>query len=679
MKIKICSLLILLFLVSCKKNNEISNSSNSLNDAEKNLLISKKNNSIKSKVIYLDKSLKNIRESKNSEKTRELLVKIIYEYYYTNNLSGVNKASDKLLAFSKEANDSLNLGLAYRSKGFYFNNQNLLDSSFHYYLKAEKIYLLKKDKVNYADVLMNKGMVQYAVGDNLGADLSLNRAINIFEEFKNSKRTYDALIMLGNVSDELKDYKKAIDYFSKALSIAINLEKTDEQGRKSSCYNNLGYIYIKLNNYKEAIKNFEKGLVDKMTISTNPLLYANLIDNLAYSKLKLNNTFGIKEMFYEAYRIRKKEESSTDIIRSQIHISQYHWYNKDTLTSIEFAQKALSTSKHEKSPIDILTSLHQISEVDLKKSALYSAEYIKISDSLQIVERNSKDRFSRIQLETDEIIEEKDKLEEKNRTLLYVFIGVMVVVSLLFIVRAQRARTRELVYKQAQQKANEDIYNLLISQQNIIDESRTEEKKKIARDLHDGVLGRMFGARLNLDSLNSKQDEDSIKKRLGYLEELKNIEQDIREISHDLNREKQVLINNFVSIVSNLLEEQNSSHEAELVHFIDNTIQWDKINNTTKINMYRMLQESLQNINKYAKATQINVEFKKIDANLVLTILDNGEGFDVNKKNKGIGVQNMISRTHECNGIIDISSIKGTGTSIIITIPIETKKEIIET
>jgi len=128
-----------------------------------------------------------------------------------------------------------------------------------------------------------------------------------------------------------------------------------------------------------------------------------------------------------------------------------------------------------------------------------------------------------------------------------------------------------------------------------------------------------------------------------------------------------------------LLEEQNSSHEAELVHFIDNTIQWDKINNTTKINMYRMLQESLQNINKYAKATQINVEFKKIDANLVLTILDNGEGFDVNKKNKGIGVQNMISRTHECNGIIDISSIKGTGTSIIITIPIETKKEIIET
>ena len=62
----------------------------------------------------------------------------------------------------------------------------------------------------------------------------------------------------------------------------------------------------------------------------------------------------------------------------------------------------------------------------------------------------------------------------------------------------------------------------------------------------------MFGARLNLDSLNSNIDDVSIQKRFGYLNELKKIEQDIREISHDINREKEVLINNFISIVNNL-------------------------------------------------------------------------------------------------------------------------------
>lgn len=76
------------------------------------------------------------------------------------------------------------------------------------------------------------------------------------------------------------------------------------------------------------------------------------------------------------------------------------------------------------------------------------------------------------------------------------------------------------------------------------------------------MLGRLFGARLNLDSLNRFNDEDSVNSRFNYLAELKNIEQDIREISHDLNREKYVLINNFVAIVSNLLEEQANSFEA---------------------------------------------------------------------------------------------------------------------
>ena len=322
--------------------------------------------------------------------------------------------------------------------------------------------------------------------------------------------------------------------------------------------------------------------------------------------------------------------------------------------------------------------MRQASAVDNKNAAKYSDEYLKISDSLQIVVRNSKDRFARIQLGTDEIIQEKDALEDRNRNLLYVFVTIIILSSLLFIVRAQRARTRELLFKQAQQKANEEIFNLMISQQSIIDESRYKEKKRLAQDLHDGVLGRMFGLRLNLDSLNSSNDPDAPQKRTELLNELKTIEQDIREISHDLNREKLVLINNFVSIVHNLLEEQKSSHEAEVTYNIDTSINWDKVGNAIKINMYRILQEGLQNINKYAGAKNIKVEISGDSENVFLKIQDDGIGFDVNKKSKGIGMQNMISRTNDCQGIIDISSKKGNGTSIEITIPIETKQLIEE-
>jgi uncharacterized protein YaaN involved in tellurite resistance len=66
----------------------------------------------------------------------------------------------------------------------------------------------------------------------------------------------------------------------------------------------------------------------------------------------------------------------------------------------------------------------------------------------------------------------------------------------------------------------------------------------------------------------------------GYLSELKNIEQDIREISHDLNREKSELINNFVAIVDNLFEEQRKTFQTKLVSNIDSSIKWESLANS---------------------------------------------------------------------------------------------------
>jgi signal transduction histidine kinase len=94
------------------------------------------------------------------------------------------------------------------------------------------------------------------------------------------------------------------------------------------------------------------------------------------------------------------------------------------------------------------------------------------------------------------------------------------------------------------------------------------------------------------------------------------------------------------------------------------------MSNSKKINVFRVIQESLQNCNKYANANFIRIEFKKEIDNLLLIITDDGTGFNVNKGKKGIGIQNMISRIKECNGTFEIKSKKGEGTIINITIPI---------
>jgi signal transduction histidine kinase len=210
----------------------------------------------------------------------------------------------------------------------------------------------------------------------------------------------------------------------------------------------------------------------------------------------------------------------------------------------------------------------------------------------------------------------------------------------------------------------------MISQQNDVETIRVIEKKRVAQELHDGVLGRMFGVRMNLDSLNKFNDELASKQRISYIVELKNIEQDIREISHDLSREKSELINNFVAIVDNLFEEQKKTYKPKLVSSIDSSIKWDLMTNAVKINLYRVVQESLQNINKYASAKTIKVEFKKGLDNILVQISDDGVGFNVKKAKKGIGLQNMLSRINECKGVFEIQSKKGEGTIITVTIPI---------
>lgn len=673
------SLLISFFILSCSKNSKKDSNNNKkevYTDYDIYIKLSKSKTVTKDKKEILDIAFNKIVKIDNSSESRKALAKIVYEYYFLKDFDGIGNSSLLLLKQATEANDSINLGVAYRSRAFYFNSVKKLDSSFYYYFKEEKLYFKLNNRVNYAAALLNKGIVQYEGGDNLGADLTFTRAYNLYNNLNDNVKLSETFILLGNVSEELKEFDKAIIYYSKALEIALKKEE-DTQNTKSICYNNIGFVYIKLNDFPKAINNFNLGLKNT-SYRDDPDLYANLLDNLAYSKLQIKDTSGLPQMFFKALKIRDSLQTTSSIVLSNIHLSKYYTFKNDLLLSKKYAVTALKIAKKAKIPNDVLVSLHQASEVDNVNAVDYNKEYIILSDSLQLAERKSKDRFARLQLETDEIIQEKDVLEDRNRALLYVFIVSFILVALLFVVRAQRARTRELLFKQAQQKANEEIFNLMMSQQSIIDESRNKEKKRLAQDLHDGILGRMFGLRLNLDSLNANIDTESTKKRRELLNELKTIEQDIREISHDLNREKLVLINNFVSIVHNLLEDQKSLHEARVTYNIDTNINWDKIGNAIKINMYRILQEGLQNTNKYANAKNIKVEIKGDKENVYLKIDDDGIGFDINKKSKGIGMQNMISRTNDCYGIIDIKSEKGKGTKIEITVPIEIKQIIVE-
>ena len=608
----------------------------------------------------------------NSKEKRENIDKVILNYYELGNYKDYYTASKKLLAYSVEQNDSLSIAKAYRYFGNYYYNNKLLDSSYIFYIKAGKIYNSIKRREEYAKMLLNQGIVKYNINDFLGAEITLKESYNIFKNSNDKQNIYGVLNQLGLVLSDLNEYSGAIEYYEKALEITNEIDY-NQSLQKSVCYNNLGLVYNNSKEYKKAIENFNLALRNKNIPKEDPELYGHLLDNLGFSYLKLGSETNLPQLFYKSLKIRDSLGNIPAIIVSNNHLSEYYQLKKDSVKALFFIKNSLTIALKSKDPHNMVLALKQASIVDKKNASKYSENYIKISDSLQLEERKNIDRFARIELETDELRQANTQLSEQNRDILNYFAIAIVFGGFLFFARFQRLKARELALKQTQQQANEEIYRLIISHQNQLEEGRDLEKKRISKELHDGVLGRLFGLRLNLDGLNNFDDEETKQQRLEYLNELKVIEQDLREISHELSRENLVLINNFVAIINNLLEQQSKINKAKINTLISDKIDWEKVSNTIKINLYRILQESLQNINKHAEASKINVIFNKDPkGNLIFSVEDDGKGYNTNgKKTKGIGMNNIVDRVHQCQGKIDIKSQIGKGTKIIITFPLE--------
>src|SRR5690606_2843087 len=343
--------------------------------------------------------------------------------------------------------------------------------------------------------------------------------------------------------------------------------------------NNIGNVYQNMKDYPASIECFSKALKQPNLQLQNPNLYAVLLDNLAYSKTKVTlYDSEIINLFNESLRIKSELENTSGVIFTKCRMAEYYAARGDTASAVGLGHQALRIGRLSGNVHQQLMPLKVLATYDVGAASMHSESYIKITDSLKHEERKVKDKFARIQFETEEIASDRERLVEQNRTLFLFFIGTVMIGLLLFVIRTQRTKNRELLLKQAQQKANEDIYNLMLAQQNMIEEGRIKEKKRIAQELHDGILGRLFGARLNLDSLNKNYSDTAVEQRINYLNELKSIEQDLREISHDLNREKHMLINNFVAILNNLVEEQKSTFEAEVNLSIDSQIRWENLN-----------------------------------------------------------------------------------------------------
>jgi signal transduction histidine kinase len=424
-----------------------------------------------------------------------------------------------------------------------------------------------------------------------------------------------------------------------------------------------------MENHGKAIEYYNQGLNYDSLYYKKPSLYAKLIDNLAYSKLKLNDTKDIPKLFFDALEIRDSLKIFEGIIINKLHLSEYYLTQYDTLTSRQYSLEAMKLAKETNAFRDLLASYKLLARIDLDNKSAYLEEYIRINDSLIKHERSIQNKFAQTRFETNKVISQNKRLSAQNTWIVAISTAIIFFGFLIYVITQQRTRNKELEMEQKQQRANEEIYNLMIDQQDKIEEGRKREKERISLELHDGILGRLFGTRLSLGSLNAKDDTNSKRIREQYINELQSIEEEVRNISHELGLDNFDKTTSYSTMIANLLEEQSKITNFKYRIEEDDRIIWTDIPGYIKINIYRIIQESIQNINKYAQAENVILDFKKNEDRIILSVHDDGIGFDQERKSSGIGLKNMKSRVTLLHGLFTISSIPGKGTSISVDVP----------
>ncbi|PJA06243.1 MAG: hypothetical protein COX71_02940 [Flavobacteriales bacterium CG_4_10_14_0_2_um_filter_35_18] len=348
-------------------------------------------------------------------------------------------------------------------------------------------------------------------------------------------------------------------------------------------------------------------------------------------------------------------------------MAEFYFAYKDTARAVAYTKEALNLATQVNNNGNKLNALKLLSSIDPLKASSYLKTYVNLKDSLLISERALHNKFTRIQFETDTYIKKTDVLTNQRVWIILTSTLLLLILSVLYLAKRQQARKKELAFEQQQQKTNEQIYGLIIEKQTKLAEGQQKERQRIAEELHDGVLGKLFGTRMSLGFLNLTGDAPSLEKFNNGVDEIQKIEKEIRAISHALKNELLTSQSNFLLVIKDLLASQDAIGGFKTVLNCDKLINWPSINENLKINLYRIIQESLQNINKHAKASKVIIDFKLKDKLLVLKIQDDGVGFNVNKTKSGIGLKNIRSRVEKLNGSLSISSTINKGTTLLIS------------
>ena len=500
----------------------------------------------------------------------------------------------------------------------------------HDYLQACAIDEEIGFKRGLGDVYGNIGLVYYSEGNYKQAIENISKSLKIEEEIGNKISAGNAYHNLGDIYYIQNRYDDALANFHQALKVAIEIDNKEGMGY---AHNNIGAINFLQKKYDEALNNSLEGLEISRKIG-NKYNIANAYINLGsiYTMLKQNDKAGKyvdsattlaailkdKDLIKDGYNAATLYDSATGNFKKALTDMKLYISYRDSLKNEENTRKIVTEQMNY--------------EFDKKQAA-------------EKLEQEKKDVINTAKL-------------EKQKLFTWLAIGgslfILAFIGLLF----NRARLKQkTVYQQELNQKQKE-------QANAVMETQEQERKRIAEDLHDSLGYLLSTVKLNLQTSSGdpkKTAEESVKL-------LNQASKEIHDITFNLmprTLEEEGLVPALRELIA-----RTANAGAAKINLDLHDVEGMTLEKQTQFTIYRIIQEAVNNVFKYADAKEINIQLIKQDGQLTIMLEDDGKGFNVEQVKKGRGLKNMMSRSEWLNGTFNIDSGQGNGTTIILEIPV---------
>lgn len=583
---------------------------------------------------------------------------------------------EKYIDQAVSENDSMKMARGYFQLGSVYTETNYHSVGLNYFRKSLALFSLLNFKLGISANLNYMGSLYKSLHQNDSAARYYTMALELCESEGDEKNAAIVLNHLGGVLVADKQYDLAFDYYQRSLE--INLKYPELARHVALNYNGLGILFADKEDFGKAKEYY----------------------TLSYELSKeLNDTDGILDVLNNlgGIYIRQKEyDLAMDYFFQALNGYRNLKYNRGILvTSGNIASVYFQQGKYEQARAlndSILGMAFRVGDMDLQMDAYQGIaetyagignfpqayENIRLRDSIKdIIYDLDKTRvitdlylnYEKGKAEARILNLEKENLKKtlQRNSVMYSALGLILLIVFVGLYLRQRAVKDKIIARQKIRQLEEE--KKLMAAKMLV-EGQEEERKRIARELHDGLGVLLSATKMQFTTIRdlSPENRPLIEKAQQLLEQASG---DVRRISHNMMPGLLTKLG-FYEAVEDLFE--NLDEMENLNAAIEIEGEPARLSENREIMLYRVVQELINNTLKHAGAGNIGLKINVSPSQMQLIYRDDGKGFDVDKmldaETGSFGLKNILSRINFLNGEAEIKSKPGEGVVFFIRVPV---------